>query len=251
MTPDVRPAVGRLYGVGVGPGDPEWLTLAALRVLVRVPTVAYPAGAEGEGGLAYEIVRAYLDPSRQELLPLAFPMTRERAVLEAAWDRLADEVAGRLLGGRDVAFVTEGDPLLYSTFVPLSERVVARHPEVEVEVVPGISSLAGAAARLAWPLGQGDERLAVVPATDDREALKAVLEQFDTVVLLKVAKVFDEVVDLLEEMGLLDRAAVLSHVGGPAERIERTAATLRGQRLPYMTLMIIRCGRRAAGSATA
>ncbi|MCL8209283.1 MAG: precorrin-2 C(20)-methyltransferase [Actinomycetia bacterium] len=246
MTPDERPVPGRLYGVGVGPGDPEWLTLAALRVLVRAPTVAYPAAPGGAEGFAYRIVRTFLDPARQELLPLAFPMTREPAALEAAWDHIADEVARRLSTGRDVAFVTEGDPLLYSTFVPLRERLSRRCPEAPIEVVPGVPSFAAAAARLGWALGRGDERLAVVPATDDREALRAVLEQFDTVVLLKVAKVLDPVLDLLEEMGLLGGAAVLSHVGGPAERVERTVARLKGERLPYMTLMVVRTGRSRA-----
>jgi precorrin-2/cobalt-factor-2 C20-methyltransferase len=251
VTTEQSPALGRLYGVGVGPGDPEWLTLAALRVLVRVPVVAYPAGPGGEGGLAYETIQAYLDVSRQELLPLAFPMTRDRTVLETAWDRLAEEVGRRLSAGRDVAFVTEGDPLLYSTFVPLRDHVLRRYPKAPVEIVPGISSVTAAAARLAWPLGQGDERLAIVPATEDREALRAVLEQFDTVVLLKVAKVFDRVVDLLEEMGLLERAAVASHVGRPAERVEKAAACPRGTPWPYMTLMVVQAGPRAARSGTA
>lgn len=233
--------IGTLYGVGVGPGDPELITVKGLRILREVPVVAYPKKRMGEKSYAYGIVEGYLNPERQELLGLVFPMTRDRAVLERQWEEVVAQVWAVLADGKDVAFVTEGDPLFYSTFIHLSRRMKVRHPEVEVVAIPGVSSVNGAAARLDLPLADGDERLAVVPATEDLAALGRALDAFDCVVFLKVAKVLDGLIGLLRERNLLDKAAVVTKATAPGEeRIVTDVASLEGKELEYLTLMVVR-----------
>lgn len=233
--------VRTLYGIGVGPGDPELITVKGLRILREVPVVAYPKTRMGKPSYAYGIVERYLDPQRQELLGLVFPMTRDRAVLEAQWEAVVAQVWRVLAEGKDVAFVTEGDPYFYSTFIHLSRLMKRRHPEVEVIVVPGVTSVNGAAARLDLPLADGDERIVVVPATEDLTAMGQLLDAFDCVVFLKVAKVLDAILGLLRERDLLDKAAVITRATAPgAERIVTDVAALEGEELEYLSLMVVR-----------
>ena len=206
-----------LYGVGVGPGDPELLTLKAVRILGRVPVVFHPAaGGEGEG-VALGIVRGVLGPK-------------------------ARIVASVLAAGGEGAFVTEGDPLLYSTFQHLLAALPEEAPEVRIEVVPGVSAMTAAAAAARFPLVRGAERLAVLPASrvlaDDPSMLLRVLEEYDAVVLLKVARVFDRVLPVLQQARC--EAVLVERCGMPGERIVDDPASLAGERLDYFSLLLVR-----------
>lgn len=232
--------VGTLYGIGVGPGEPEWLTLKARRLLQEVPVVAYPKSCSAATSYALNIVERFLNPSRQTLVGLSFPMTGHAEERQEARAQAARQLGEILLSGQDVAWITEGDPLLYSTFIHVMKEIERENPAIPVEIVPGISSINGAAAQLKLPLVDGDERLAVVPASDNRQQMKALLDTFDTVVFLKVAKVLDRMVDLLEELNRLDSAWVATKVSSGEERLIHDVRRLKGEKLPYFTLMVVK-----------
>jgi precorrin-2/cobalt-factor-2 C20-methyltransferase len=231
---------GVLYGLGVGPGDPELITVKAYRVMKETPVIAYPKKRSGSKSYALEIVETYIDPLQKEMLGLVFPMTRDQAELDRQWNKTVDRVWEHLAQGRDVAFVTEGDPMYYSTFIHMMRLVQERHPEVEVRTVPGISSINGAASRLNLPLADGDEQIGIIPATSDMAAMRKALIDHDCVVFLKVAKVMDEMIALLREMNLLDKAAVLTKVTSDEETVWTRIEELEGSDLGYLTLMIVR-----------
>ena len=231
--------LGTLYGLGVGPGDPELITVKALRKLKESPVIAYPKKQKGSKSYAQKIIEVYLEPNEKEMMGLVFPMTKDVEILEKMWNETVESVWEKLNEGKDVAFVTEGDPLLFSTFIHLMLLMQDLHPEVPIEVVPGISSINGAASRLGIPLADGDERLAIVPARDDYEMIKKVIEENDCVIFIKVAKVIHLMLEVLRELDLLDKASVVTKVTSDEERIWK-ADELEGVELEYLTLMVVR-----------
>lgn len=233
-------SIGRLYGLGVGPGDPELITVKAFRLLKEVDVVAYPKKRTGAKSYAHAIMDTYIQPGEKEQLGLIFPMSKDAAVLEPHWNQTVATIWEHLSQGRDVAFVTEGDPNLYSTWIHMARRMQEQHPEVEIQSVPGISSINGAAARLGMYLVDGDEQLAIVPATDDRAAMKKAIESHDAIVFLKVAKVLDMMIDLLQEMDLASKASVVTRVTSAEEQVWQHVEQLKGQELNYLTLMVVR-----------
>jgi precorrin-2/cobalt-factor-2 C20-methyltransferase len=246
---------GTLYGIGIGPGDPELLTLKAFRVLSHAAVIFHPACGGKEGGFALDILQraferphmAGMDDSpsrgasiRERCRPLSITMVRGADAERPHWTSAAEIVAAVLQNGQDAAFITEGDPLLYSTFIHLQSALAERFPEARVEIIPGVSSITAAAARAAFPLAVADERIAVLPATYDPDALEHVLDTFDSVVLLKVSRVLDHVVTVLERRGLLKNAVFVERCGTPMERIITDIAPLRGQRVDYFSLLLVR-----------
>lgn len=231
---------GKMYGIGVGPGDPQLLTLRACDVLRQAPVVCVPRSTPGEMGYTWEIIRSHLDASRQEILHLHFPMTRDARELETSWGRAVDVAAERLAQGKDCAFVTEGDPLLYSTFVHVLRQLNRRYPQVEVQIVPGVSSILAAAATARVPLADGDDCVAVLPATGSQEMLELALSRFDTVVLIKVSRAVGRVLDILNKLHLEDKAVFISRASSSREEVVGQVANLRGRDLEYMSLIIVR-----------
>jgi precorrin-2/cobalt-factor-2 C20-methyltransferase len=237
---------GMLYGVGVGPGDPELLTLKAARVVRETPVIAVPVSqAEGES-YAFNVVSGMLRPE-QRVLRLLFPMLKDPAAKRGYRAAAAAAIADELRAGHDVAFLTEGDPMLHSTFIYVLQCL----PDaLNVEIVPGVSSINAAAAQAALPLVSADQRLAVVPATfENLGELKEIFCRFDTVVLLKFARVFDQILDLLMELGLAETSLVVERASHPAGRVLRDLGALRGQQIHYLSLLIVQGGRAAESSA--
>lgn len=232
--------LGRFYGLGVGPGDPELLTLKAHRLLTQAAVVCVPSRGTSYDSYGFSIVKQYVDPDRQEILKLTFPMKKDRNLLIPFWDAAVAEVMQRLRQGKDAVFITEGDPFLYSTFIYMHDTFRQRHPEVQVEVVPGVTSVSAVCARVGLPLADRDDRIAILPATYEGENLRQVLETFEAVALMKVNSVFDRVLDLLEEMGLVGHAVWVKRCGTPDEEIERDVRKLRGKRLDYMSMVVVR-----------
>ncbi|MBB5354310.1 MULTISPECIES: precorrin-2 C(20)-methyltransferase [Anoxybacillus] len=231
--------IGKLYGIGVGPGDPELLTVKAFRRLKEVAVIAYPKKTNGSKSYAQQIVEAYFSPSEKHMLGLVFPMTKDENVLREKWDETVDNVWEHLREGKHVAFVTEGDPLLYSTCIHFMRTMQMKYPDVSIEIVPGVSSINGAAARLQLPLADGDETIAIVPARDDYDAMKKAIEAHDCVIFLKVAKVMPLLLSILKEMNLTKKAAVVTKVTSHEEVIW-DIEQLDHVSLPYLTLMVVR-----------
>ncbi|CAM3790737.1 precorrin-2 C(20)-methyltransferase [Mesobacillus zeae] len=231
--------IGTLYGLGVGPGDPELITVKAFRTLKESPVIAYPKKLKGSKSYAHQIIDVYINPDEKEMLGLIFPMTKDPTILEREWTLTVETVWEKLKEGKDVAFVTEGDPLLYSTFIHMMKLMEERHPEVPIKTVPGISSINGAASRLGIPLAEGDDHVAIIPAQDDYEKMKKAIVDNDCVVFIKVAKVMDLMLAVLRELDLVDKASVVTKVTSDEEVVWKMEELDRTE-LEYLTLMVVR-----------
>ncbi len=233
---------GTLTAIGLGPGDPELLTLKGLRLLRAARWLFAPVRAPEAPSYALEIAWPHLDLARQQVVALVYPMPRDGEPDEAQWRANARLIAAHLADGSDGAFLVEGDPLLYSSFIPTLFTLQDEFPSLPIRIVPGVSSIVAAAAQAHLPLARLDERIAIVPATSSRRALREALERYDTVVILKVARHFEALLDLLESLGRADNAILAERVGTPRERLERDLRALRGQALDYFSLVIVSGG---------
>jgi precorrin-2/cobalt-factor-2 C20-methyltransferase len=225
---------GTLYGVGVGPGDPELLTLKAVRVLRAAPVIAYPAPLQGEG-LARRIVADHL-PGGQTEIVLRMAFDHAQPPPDDAYDRGAAEIAGHLAAGRDVAMLCEGDPLFFGSFAYVLERLQGRAP---VQVIPGIASPMACSAVLARPLTRRDEMLAVVPATRSEAELAAALAACDAAVVMKLGRHLAKVRRVLERMDLAAAARVVAWAGHPQQRV-MTLDEAEGDGVPYFSMVVTR-----------
>jgi precorrin-2/cobalt-factor-2 C20-methyltransferase len=233
--------LGKFYGVGVGPGDPELMTVKAVNRLKAVSLICYPACRPGAGSYALRIVEGLVG-EKSRFKGMLFPMEKEMEKLIPIWKRSVEEIYQHLIKGEDVAFITEGDPFFYSTFVYLYHLMKELHPEVFIEIIPGVSSLMACSARAELPLAMADERVAVLPATYEEGFLKEALNLFDTVVFLKVSSVLPRLIELLEEMDLLEKAVMVERCGSPQERLIKDLRTVRDEKLNYLSLVIVKKG---------
>jgi len=235
--------VAVIYAVGVGPGDPELLTRKAERILRSADVICAPTGAAEAGSYALSIVEEFLDRGRQEVLVQVFPMVKNQQRLDPFWEQAADQVASRIAQGKDVAFITIGDPFLYSTYLYIHRIFQTKYPEIRIEVIPGISSILAASAASGVPLGLGGEKIAILPAAYEDDELKRTLEEFDTVILMKVNRVFDRVYAVLKELGRERQGVFVRRVGSDEEEIHFDLEALVGQKLDYLSMLIVRkCG---------
>lgn len=227
---------GTLYAVGLGPGAADLMTVRAQTILRRVLTICAPVRRAGGQSYALQIAGDILDPSRQRVVTLAFP---EGA---AGWADHVERIVDFLANG-DVAFVTEGDPLLYSTFIGVLQALRDKHPDVQVSIVPGVASPLAAAAAAAVPLVDDDQRLAILPALYAVDELAETLRHFDTVVLLKVSGVLDRVLDCLEQTQYTGSVLHIRRVGRPEQTIVSDVPRIRAApediRTDYLSLLIL------------
>jgi precorrin-2/cobalt-factor-2 C20-methyltransferase len=224
---------GTLYGIGVGPGDPELLTLKALRLIRAAPVIAYPAPEEGRS-FARAIVATYLSPGKRELA-IRIPMRAERFPAEAAFDRAAAALAGELAAGKDVAALCEGDPFFYGSFLYLFARLGARFA---VTVVPGVSSLMACAGALGAPLAARNDVLSVIPATLDEAQLVARLAAAEAAAIIKLGRHFAKARAAIEALGLQDRARYIEHASLASQRI-RPLAEIDPASVPYFSMILV------------
>ena len=232
--------VGCLYGIGVGPGDPELLTVRATRILSRVPVIFAPQKDGKSKSYARRIIADMINESEQRVIELVFPMRKDTGRLTDYWDKAAETIWQNLSNGQDCAFITEGDSFLYGTFIHVFEILRKNHPEIRIEVIPGISSINAAASRALFPLATGSERIAILPATYEDKAIRKTLEEFDTVIFLKINTVFDKVLNILEELNLVEKCVYVSRCTTEDEKIIRDISKLKGQKLDYLSLLIVR-----------
>lgn len=229
-------ATGILYGVGVGPGDPELITLKALHTIQSAHVIAVPVSHVAAESYALNVVAGHLRPE-QRVIHLHFPMVCDLYARQSSRRAATEVILEHLRLGRDVAFLTEGDPLLHSTFVYILSYLP---PGVPIEVIPGVSSVTAAAAQAVMPLVSADQRLAVLPAVFEEDTtLRWVFEHFDTVVLLKVNRVLDRLIELVQALGLDEQATLVERATLPEARIVRPLSALRGQTVHYLSLVIV------------
>lgn len=242
----------KLTAVGLGPGDPELITLKGLKAIQAARYIFVPRSKSGEQSLALRLARPWLDEPRQQVVELALPMTRNADELGPAWQAAADQIAvrfqqtGSVLETEPVSgvYLLLGDPLLYGTFIYIWHELSQRHPHLAIEIVPGVTSFAAAAALAQFPLSTTSDRVAIIPASYETDAphLRRLLTTYETIILLKVGPVLPQILAALDELKLLESTLYAERVGMPEERIASGAEvrTLLNQRRPYLSLLIVR-----------
>ncbi len=230
---------GKLYAVGVGPGEPELLTLKAVKAIKEAQVIAVPKGYAEKDSVALLIIAPFIQG--KEILELVFPMTDDKEVLNNSWKEAAAKISSLLKKGKNVVFATLGDPSLYSTFNYLKSTLQQYETEdFTVEIIPGINSFSAAASLLKVPLVEGSENMAVVSTPQNTSRLKEILGLFDTVVLLKVHRYFEQVLDCLKELGLENNGYYVSRCGSSQEYFSEDLETLAGEKLDYLSMLIIK-----------
>jgi precorrin-2/cobalt-factor-2 C20-methyltransferase len=223
----------------VGPGDPGLITLRAAEVLGSVDVVFAAGSPKNKYSVALNVVRELLPPETS-VHRLDFPMTSDREELQAAWRRNAVRVLAELEAGREAAFVTIGDPLTYSTYAYLIKTLRSLAPDVTVETVPGVTAYHAAAARLNLPLVESHQSLIVASGVSSPEEIARLAACGDTVVIMKPYKNYDRILDAVEALNDGRRAYTVTACGLADEKVAQEAGELRGQRVPYLSLMIVK-----------
>jgi precorrin-2/cobalt-factor-2 C20-methyltransferase len=231
---------GALYGVGLGPGDPELVTVKAARLIGKASVVAYFA-KQGRDSHARKIAQGYFQDSCEEIL-LAYPMTTERPfykaeyveALRAFYAQSADRIARVLMDGRDVALLCEGDPMFYGSFMHIFERLKSRF---RIEICAGVSGMSGCFAAAGQPMTWGDDVLTVVPATLDEDALTQRLASADAAVVMKLGGNFPKLRRVLERLGMIERAIYVER-GTMAEQKIMPFCEKRDDAAPYFAMVL-------------
>ncbi|WP_236147120.1 precorrin-2 C(20)-methyltransferase [Scytonema millei] len=241
-TNDSSMANGILYGVSVGPGDPELITLKGLRSLQQASVVAFPRGIQDKPGIAQQIIAPWLRSDQQQL-PLHFPYVQDLEVLTKAWRLAAKQVWEYLQKGQDVAFACEGDISFYSTFTYLAQTLQQMHPAAVIKYVPGVCSPMAAASALGLPLTIRQERLVVLPAIYNVNELESILDWAEVVVLMKVSSVYEQVWQVLQRKSLLQNSWIVERATLPNMTIYKDLSDRPHLQLPYFSLLVIQVSR--------
>lgn len=230
--------IGSLYGISVGTGDPELITVKGLRLLQNSPVVAFPSGLRGEPGMAEKIVSQWLKPEQVQL-SLNFPYVQDEQILLDAWELAAQTVWEYLQTGLDVVFACVGDVSFYSTFTYLAQILKKLYPHVTVAVIPGVCSPMAAAAVLGIPLTIKDEKLAVLPAIYSMAELETALEWAEVVVLMKVNSVYVKVWEILQQRDLLKSSFIVEKATSEQMILHSDLTDLMNLKLPYFSILIV------------
>jgi precorrin-2/cobalt-factor-2 C20-methyltransferase len=234
---------GTLYGVGIGPGDPELITLKGARLISACRNLFVPKARIAAESVALDIARPLLSHGVR-VEELVFPMTADRDELAERWDSAAARVADVLVAGEDACFLTLGDPLLYSTYIYLLRALRKIIPDLNAVTVPGIMAFGAAAALTEFPVGEGRETVTIVPAADDLAAVRQALQTGGTVVLMKIGKRLPELLDLLDREGLLESSVFVSRATMAEQRIETDLRRLREEEpeAGYLSIILVHAG---------
>ena len=230
--------IGRFYGLGVGPGDPELLTVRAQRLLQQIGVICYTELGNGAPSFALGVVRTLVS-NDTELLPIAIP-SDDSPVSHETWHTAAEEIGSRLREGRDVAFITEGDAMLYSEYPHLIEHLRSEVSGLDAEVVPAVPSVVAAAASSGIPLVSQGQRLAILPAVYGIDDLREAITNFDTIVLMETDQNLMRALANLESLGLAGHAIYVRQASTPAERVIHDISKVTAEDLDYFSLLIIK-----------
>jgi len=233
----------KLSCVGCGPGDPDLLTIKAVGLIKNAEVVFAPTSKEGKPSIALSIVKKYINSSAK-MVNLIFPMLKEKEVLKNYWKENAEKIANEVRLGRRVIYLTVGDPSIYSTWIYIYKELRRNHKDIEIDIVPGITSIFAFAAEAKIALVEGDETLAIVPACYDMDRVRRTSNVCDTVVFLKDGKYFDDVIDMLSDAGFVEDSivAIAQDVAIEGEIMKMSRlADLRGRRgstEKYFSIMV-------------
>jgi precorrin-2/cobalt-factor-2 C20-methyltransferase len=231
---------GSFYGVGVGPGDPELLTIKAQKTLQKVAVISFTQLDDGKESYALSVVRGVLEAAKPEFLAITIPSDDETPVSPQTWTDAAAEIAGHLSQGKDVAFITEGDPMLYSEFFQVLGSVKSVVPDLEFEIIPGVSSVMAAAASSGMPLVTHGQRLTILPKVYGIDDLREAITNSDTTVLMEVDRDLLQALANLEKLGLTGKATYVRQASTSRENVVEDISKLEAEDLDYFSLLIIR-----------
>lgn len=191
-----------LTAVGCGPGDPELLTVKAVKAIQNAEVIMCPTAKEGKPSIALSAVSSILDSTKnQEIINLVFPMTKDKEILESTWKKNAEIMAEKCLTGKNVVYLTIGDPYLYSTWIYMYKEFEKNFPQIKINVIPGIVSMFTFASKVGISLAEGAEKVSVIPSCYDLSTVKEIAKNSETMVFLKDGRYFDQVINLLKEAG--------------------------------------------------
>jgi precorrin-2/cobalt-factor-2 C20-methyltransferase len=230
---------GILYGISVGTGDPELITVKGLKRLQTTKIIAFPAGIKDKSGIAEQIAGIWLQKD-QQLLKLNFPYVQEESILEQAWSEAAEKVWYYLTQGEDVAFLCEGDVNFYSTFSYLALTLRQKYAGIKIQTIPGVCSPMAAAAALEIYLTKRQEKLAILPALYNVEQLEQVMIWADVLVLMKVSSVYSQVWQILAQKNLLSQSWIVERCSFPEQVIYQDLSEQPNLKLSYFSIMIVR-----------
>ncbi len=224
---------GKVYGLGLGPGDSELVTMKVVRLINSVPVVAYPRTQHGDS-FVREIAAPYVPKTAIELA-LDTPMAIDAAIAQAKYDEHAEIIAAHLDAGRDVALLCEGDPFVFGSFMYLYDRLADRY---EVEVVPGVSSITACAAAAGLPLAGREDILTILPATLPEETLERELAQTSAAVIMKVGRHLDKVRRVIDRLGATGGATYVERALNPGQKVV-PLARLTAAEAPYFSVILV------------
>ncbi len=235
----MKQKIGKFFGVGVGPGDPELISLKAVRILRSMHTIFAASSTKNSHSVAMRIARPYL-PQGTSVIRLSFPMTSDKKILKESWRKNAATIVKELERGKDVAFITVGDPLTYSTYGYVIREIKRIAPHIDIQTVPGITSYQAAAALVHLPLAEGEETLLVLSGSKGGEHLRRLGGRVDNIVLLKVYRHFQDIYSVLKEMDLNEATIGITCCGQPDEKIITDVKEMVDKKLNYFTLLLIK-----------
>ena len=194
-----------LIGIGVGPGDPELLTVKAVKAIHNADIIMCPASNKDRPSIALSVVSSIIDKSKnQEIIKLIFPMTKDKDVLEQTWKKNAKIMAETVLSGKNVVYLTVGDPFLYSTWIYMHKDLKENYPDMNISVIPGIVSIFTFAAKVGVSVAEGSEKVAIIPSCYDLSSVKEIAKHTESMIFLKDGRYFDQVIKMLKESGFPD-----------------------------------------------
>ena len=197
--------MSQLTGIGVGPGDPDLLTVKAVKAIQNADTIMCPASAEDRPSIALSVVDSLIDKSKnQEIVKLIFPMTKDKDILERHWKENSKIMAEKVLLGNNVVYLTVGDPYLYSTWIYMHREISQNHPTMKITVIPGIVSMFTFASKVGVSIAEGAEKVAIIPSCYDLSSVKEIAKNSEVLVFLKDGRYFDQVIELVRESGFPD-----------------------------------------------
>jgi len=228
---------GTFYGIGVGPGDPELLTVKAIKAMEQADVLIAPKTEKKEGSVALEIARPHLKKDI-EIVYQVFPMVKDFAADTGAWEVNKAQILELLNAGKNVAFLTLGDPMFYSTYIYVFRLL--EHEDVDIITIPGVPAFAAIGSQIGRPIVEGNDVLAVIPATADKKHLEEVMAVAGSAVIMKVYRNYAEIVDLLRKNDMGKDAVLVSRAGLDGERIIHDLEAHADEKLNYLSTILTR-----------